>query len=44
MLEIHINVIYLSTDDGVVDYGDEKLYWGRSDRVWRLRSLLETVW
>ena len=29
---------------GVVDYRTVDLYWGRSRRVWCLRSLLGTVW
>ena len=33
---------YVSTGDGVVDYRNEDLYWGRCGRTWGDRSLLGT--
>ena len=35
---------YISTGDGVVDYGAVNLYLVRCGRLWRCRSLLGTVW
>ena len=34
--------LYISTEDGVVDYRTVHLYWGRPSRVWCCISLLGT--
>ena len=35
---------YISTGDGVVDYGAVNLFLVRCGRLWHCRSLLGTVW
>ena len=36
--------LFISTEDGVVDYRTLDLYWGRPSRALSLRSLLGTLW
>ena len=36
-------MLYISTEDGVVGYVAEDLYWGRIGRVVRFKCLLRTV-
>ena len=37
-------VLKTPTGDDAEENDTVYLYWGRSDRVWRCRSLLGTVW
>ena len=36
--------IFISTGDGMVDYGAVYLNWDRCGRVWHCKSLLGKVW